>query len=133
MASHSKDGPFTRGPRRPTSAERAVEKAAAHKGTQPPSWATSSLYTLLSQSRISRIRRYVDPLKLQALLRGCGAFPDQHRLLVWKILLRIPENVTVFASLTAKGIHPAYANLQDRYPIRSDSLLKRLKVKLHHH
>jgi hypothetical protein len=35
-----------------------------------------------------------------------GQFPDQYRTLIWRYLLKCPENVDLFQALIAKGTHP---------------------------
>ena len=91
-------------------------------------WQWDSLYKLASEGASGR--RRVDPNKLRALLTTYGSFPEKHRMLIWKYLLRLPENAEAFAALMAKGTHPAYANLASKYPLRSESLLKRLRVRM---
>lgn len=118
--------PFIRGPKKAPEVEEEKETKAKAARTK---WQIGSLYHLISKSTSGRIRNYMHPTKLQALLSGCGSFPDKHRLLIWKLLLRIPENAEAFNSLTNKGIHPSFSNLEVRYPLRSESLLKRLKVR----
>ena len=65
--------------------------------------------------------------RLKALLGAFGEFPAKYRLLVWRFLLKLPENRDSFAGLAAKGTHPAYARLERQYPIQSRRLFTKLQ------
>lgn len=56
---------------------------------------------------------------LKTLLKRHGAFPEKHRPMIWRFLLKLPYNRASYEALAAKGVHPAYADLYDRYPIKS--------------
>uniref|UniRef100_A0A8D0GB26 TBC1 domain family member 31 n=1 Tax=Sphenodon punctatus TaxID=8508 RepID=A0A8D0GB26_SPHPU len=65
--------------------------------------------------------RHLDGLnkkRLQALLKGFGEYPTKYRMFVWRSLLQLPENHLTFSSLLDKGTHPAFAHLQNKYPIK---------------
>ncbi|XP_053785528.1 TBC1 domain family member 31 [Desmodus rotundus] len=65
--------------------------------------------------------------RLQILLKGYGEYPTKYRMFIWRSLLQLPENHTAFSSLIDKGVHPAFLNLQKKYPIRSRKLLRVLQ------
>ncbi|GCC23790.1 TBC1 domain family member 31 isoform X1 [Chiloscyllium punctatum] len=65
--------------------------------------------------------------RLQALLKEFGEYPEKYRMFIWRSLLQLPENHAAFSSLTDKGIHAAYMGIQERYPIKSQKLLRILQ------
>ncbi|NWU70187.1 TBC31 protein, partial [Pterocles burchelli] len=65
--------------------------------------------------------------RLQALLKGFGEYPAKYRMFVWRSLLQLPENHLAFSSLIDKGIHSAFVNIQNEYPIKSRKLLRVLQ------
>ncbi|XP_019383664.1 PREDICTED: TBC1 domain family member 31 [Gavialis gangeticus] len=65
--------------------------------------------------------------RLQTLLKGFGEYPAKYRMFVWRSLLQLPENHLAFSSLTDKGIHSAFVDLQKEYPIKSRKLLRVLQ------
>ena len=69
----------------------------------------------------------VTEFKLKALFRSKGEFPTKHRTLIWRYLLKLPENTQSFSDLVRRGIHPAYAKLNEKYPLRSRRIYARLQ------
>ncbi|NWW32447.1 TBC31 protein, partial [Panurus biarmicus] len=65
--------------------------------------------------------------RLQALLKGFGEYPAKYRMFVWRSLLQLPENHLAFSSLIDRGIHSAFVNIQQEYPIKSRKLLRVLQ------
>ena len=68
-----------------------------------------------------------DITKLRNLLHAHGEFPAKYRLLTWRKLLRLPNNEDAYEALSSKGIHPAMADLPERFPISDRTLLLRLQ------
>ena len=68
-----------------------------------------------------------DVNKLRDLLTVYGEFPEKYRLLTWRKVLRLPDNEKAYETLASKGVHPAMADLPDRFPISDRSLLLRLQ------
>ena len=68
-----------------------------------------------------------DITKLRNLLHAHGEFPAKYRLLTWRKLLRLPNNEDAYDALTSKAIHPAMADLPERFPISDRTLLLRLQ------
>jgi hypothetical protein len=64
---------------------------------------------------------------LTAYLGIHGEFPGRHRPLIWRLLLKLPENSVAFSDLVRRDIHPSYKNLYERYPIRARRLYVRLQ------
>jgi hypothetical protein len=65
--------------------------------------------------------------KLKGFLLHFGEFPEKYRLLIWKVLLQLPENRTAFRALSDKEIHPTLKNFRSRYPMKSERLAKSLE------
>ncbi len=65
-------------------------------------------------------------LSSQNLLAEHGRFPEKHRCLVWRFLLRLPDNADSYADLVRKGAHASYADLPTRLPMRSARGVQRL-------
>ncbi|XP_048452320.1 TBC1 domain family member 31 [Rhincodon typus] len=65
--------------------------------------------------------------RLQALLKEFGEYPEKYRMFIWRSLLQLPENHAAFSSLTDKGTHAAYMGIHERYPIKSQKLLRILR------
>ncbi|XP_063055000.1 TBC1 domain family member 31 isoform X2 [Engraulis encrasicolus] len=65
--------------------------------------------------------------RLLGLLKAFGEYPAKYRMFLWRSLLQLPENQAAFSSLMAKGVHPAFLTLQERYPIKSQKLQRGLQ------
>ncbi|KAL7057906.1 hypothetical protein AAHC03_016996 [Spirometra sp. Aus1] len=65
--------------------------------------------------------------RLRALLQEYGRFPAKHRLFIWRYLLQLPENTEAYKVLAQKGTHPSFANLAEKYPIKSSKLFRALQ------
>eukprot|EP00736_Rhodelphis_marinus_P006675 Rmarinus@m.190 len=65
-------------------------------------------------------------VKLQALLRAHGSLPEKYRLMVWEWLLALPRCVEAFQALQRRGVHPAFSDIPQRYPLADSTLLRRL-------
>ena len=63
----------------------------------------------------------------QALLNQFGEYPEKYRMLIWRFLLRLPENHDAFRNLVAKGVHPAFANLHKQFPMEDTRMFRRLR------
>ena len=66
--------------------------------------------------------------KLLAFYEKHGSFPDQYRPLIWRYLLKLPENSEIFTDLAQRGIHASYENLNNLFPLKSDRDFKRLQL-----
>ena len=93
------------------------------KGNEPHIRNAASLYQL---AQLTESETRVNLKRLQGLLRSYGEYPSKYRLLIWKFLLRLPENNTAFSSLLCKGTHSAFLRLHEKYPIQSQRLFRRL-------
>ncbi|GAB6033743.1 TBC1 domain member 31 [Chamberlinius hualienensis] len=60
-------------------------------------------------------------------LETFGEFPSKYRSVIWRHILRLPLNKQTFTTLLNRGLHPAYTNLEDRFPIEDEQLMKLFK------
>eukprot|EP01029_Cantina_marsupialis_P023418 TRINITY_DN583_c0_g1_i2.p1 TRINITY_DN583_c0_g1~~TRINITY_DN583_c0_g1_i2.p1 ORF type:complete len:1369 (-),score=402.05 TRINITY_DN583_c0_g1_i2:140-4246(-) len=60
---------------------------------------------------------------LRGLLNSYGEFPTKYRLLIWRFLLHLPENLHSFEELVNRGLHPALSKVQKRFPLNQDQKL----------
>ncbi|KAI9356508.1 hypothetical protein DFJ73DRAFT_822843 [Zopfochytrium polystomum] len=65
--------------------------------------------------------------KLTRFLRHYGAYPDDFRQLIWRFLLRLPENRGPYETLLEKGPHACVKDFRKKFPIKSDRLLKSME------
>jgi hypothetical protein len=72
-------------------------------------------------------RKAMTVSQLKKFLKKYGQYPAEHRTLIWRVLLRLPENEKSFTGLTSRGLHENYENLYDQYPIRERRVFKRLQ------
>jgi hypothetical protein len=72
-------------------------------------------------------RKSINISQLKKFFKKYGQYPAEHRTLIWRILLRLPENEKSFAGLTRRGLHDNYESLYDQYPIRERRVFKRLQ------
>eukprot|EP00026_Physarum_polycephalum_P003854 Phypoly_transcript_03870.p1 GENE.Phypoly_transcript_03870~~Phypoly_transcript_03870.p1 ORF type:complete len:620 (+),score=77.65 Phypoly_transcript_03870:439-2298(+) len=68
--------------------------------------------------------------KILALLRTYGEYPSKYRTIIWKSLLRLPENNEAYANLLRLGTHFAYTNLHNTLPIKNRRLYKKMERNL---
>ena len=68
----------------------------------------------------------VTPRKLKAYLSLNGEYPSRYRTLIWRLLLKLPENSKHYVTLLQKGPHPAFDDLQNQFPIKSRRVFERL-------
>eukprot|EP01084_Bolivina_argentea_P281699 482023_1 len=66
--------------------------------------------------------------ELRSILRVRGSFTEGQRLMAWQVLLQLPRNVESFHVLVRKGVHPAFRNLGERYPIQSQVKAHKLRT-----
>lgn len=65
--------------------------------------------------------------KLKRLLFHYGEYPSKYRVLVWRFLLRLPENREAFDTLVGRGVHHVLYDLHRRYPIADSNLFRKLE------
>jgi hypothetical protein len=65
--------------------------------------------------------------RLRNLLLNYGQYPSRYRALIWRYLLKLPENREAFSILVERPIHFSLHNLHRNYPITDASLFRKLE------
>ncbi|KAI3384871.1 hypothetical protein SNEBB_008493, partial [Seison nebaliae] len=68
--------------------------------------------------------------KLRRLLNVHYEYPSKYRAFIWRTLLRLPNNIESFQSLTEKGLTRNSLNFIENYPIKSKKLVKLMEKML---
>lgn len=66
----------------------------------------------------------VKDAELKKLLSKYGEFPEKHRILIWKALLKLPLNQTHFENLLKKGQHSSIPYIQKQFPLKDPHLMQ---------
>jgi hypothetical protein len=64
--------------------------------------------------------------KLKNILKSFCEYPEKYRLLIWRFLLSLPLNKSSYESYVKRGVHPAFRNLDERFPVKSSHLFNKL-------
>lgn len=93
------------------------------------SFVTESLSDLASRSGIFPKQARMSRDKLAAFLAKNGRYPNEYRRLLWRYLLKLPENDAHFAELVKRGAHQAYSTtaFTRKCPLESRRLFNRLQ------
>ena len=70
----------------------------------------------------SKLDFNLDYSQLKNVLNNFGEFPARYRFLLWRHLLKIPQNKAAYEALLQRGTHPAFDNFDVKYPIKSQRL-----------
>lgn len=65
--------------------------------------------------------------RLSVFLKQFAVFPSEHRVLIWRYILNVPENFDSYEAYMAKGTHPSFADFRRRFPIKSDRMAKSME------
>ena len=88
---------------------------------------TAKCVPLHELTAISSHELAVNRKRLQTLYEHHHEFPAKYRLLIWRFLLRLPENTENYHTLLQRGMHPSVKDLKGKCPLRSQRLLRRLE------
>ncbi|KAJ3323251.1 TBC1 domain member 31 [Boothiomyces sp. JEL0866] len=83
----------------------------------------SKVRSTLTKENISLFNR----AKLRGFLHHYGTYPEQYRHMIWRFLLKLPENRLAYESLLKQGTHPAYRSFRVKYPLKSDRLARSME------
>lgn len=64
--------------------------------------------------------------RLLPILREFGEYPDKHRPLIWKTILKLPHNFNSFARLMKRQPHSCVSNYSKRYSLVDQKALNNL-------
>lgn len=65
--------------------------------------------------------------KLRGFLNYYGTYPEKHRTMIWRFLLRLPENRESYESMLQMGLHPQIREFRRKFPLKSDSLSRSME------
>lgn len=64
--------------------------------------------------------------RLLPILKEFGEYPDKHRPIIWKTLLKLPQNFNSFSRLLKRDLHSCVANYDKRYSLVDQKALTNL-------
>lgn len=102
-----------------------VDKSSSLAPVSKPHYSASglSLHDLAQQAPLDK---QLTEAKLRSFLASHHEFPPRYRQVIWRYLLKLPENTVAFADLVKQGPHRAFDTLHNKYPVRSRRLFNRL-------
>jgi WD40 repeat protein len=65
--------------------------------------------------------------KIRGFLHHYGSYPDQFRPLIWRYLLKLPENRASYEALLEQGTHPSFRDFRLKFPLKSDRAAKSME------
>lgn len=65
--------------------------------------------------------------RLLPILREYGEYPDKYRVMMWKTLLKLPENCDSFAKLLKQELISGVSNYDNRFSLADHKALTNLK------
>jgi hypothetical protein len=66
-------------------------------------------------------------ISMLIMIMTIGEFPSRYRPLIWRFLLRLPENSESFQDYVQRGSHTAFEDLYNQYPIKSRKVFAKLQ------
>lgn len=75
----------------------------------------------------SKPREELNLSKLQDILREYGEYPENYRQLIWTKILMLPNNMNNYGAICGKGLNPAFAQIEEKYPLENKVALKNFK------
>ncbi|KAJ3094758.1 TBC1 domain member 31, partial [Physocladia obscura] len=65
--------------------------------------------------------------KLLKYLKHYGSYPEEYRTMVWRFLLKLPENRDAYETLLEKNLHPSVKDFRKKFPLKSDRVAKSME------
>ncbi len=74
--------------------------------------------------------------KLRGFLSYYGTYPEKHRYqsiiltartMIWRFLLRLPENRESYESMLQMGLHSQVREFRRKFPLKSESLSRSME------
>ena len=81
---------------------------------------------LFELAKLSPEETRITTMKLRAYLRMNDQFPPRFRTLIWRFLLKLPENTDAYVDLVNRGPHNGFVDLENKFPLRSRRVFERL-------
>jgi len=105
-----------------------VNRAASQKAAAKAAQDEELTLPLFELANIMPRDRVVNEEKLKAFLRKNGSYPERYRPLIWRFLLKLPENQAIFTDLAKRGPHRSQEELYARFPLQNGRLFTRLQA-----
>lgn len=83
-----------------------------------------SIYEVVS---LSALEDHLNLTKLKSYLHLHSCFPSKYRSIIWRYLLRLPNNSHEFHSYFNQPIHPSFRDLYKSYPLKSSKQYSKLQ------
>ncbi len=84
-------------------------------------------YTIFELAKYAPADKRLSAKKLKTYLAANGEYPERHRAIIWRYLLRLPENTVAYSDLVRRGVHPTFTDLFIKYPVRQRRIFNRLQ------
>ncbi|KAI9136457.1 hypothetical protein BKA69DRAFT_1170674 [Paraphysoderma sedebokerense] len=79
----------------------------------------TSVPTLFDTIMLTEHHKNLNGDKLRSYLRHYGEYPAKYRTLIYRYLLKLPENRDAFEALVAKGTHPSLRDFRTKFPMKT--------------
>ncbi|KAJ3407502.1 TBC1 domain member 31 [Chytriomyces hyalinus] len=89
---------------------------------QPPQ--TKTFYEMIEAKENTTL---LNRRKLLKYLKHYGSYPDDYRTMIWRFLLKLPENRDAYEILLEKGIHSSVKDFRKKFPLKSDRIAKSME------
>jgi hypothetical protein len=107
----------------------ASREPSEHDSDTKTTFVSESLSELASRSDVFPKKAKMSRDKLAVFLSKNGRYPNEYRKLLWRYLLKLPENDAHFAELVKRGVHQTYSTpvFSRKCPLESRRLFNRLQ------
>jgi hypothetical protein len=128
--SHPSDAATNKGGyRKKNDGSSASREPSEHESDTRATFVSESLSELASRPDIFPKKAKMSRDKLAGFLAKNGRYPNEYRRLLWRYLLKLPENDAHFAELVKRGVHQTYSTpvFSRKCPLESRRLFNRLQ------
>ncbi|KAI8607774.1 hypothetical protein BC830DRAFT_1157806 [Chytriomyces sp. MP71] len=98
--------------------------ASPMKRVQLQSERTKTFYEMIEAKESTTV---LNRRKLLKYLKHYGSYPEDYRTMIWRFLLKLPENREAYETLLEKGIHPSLKDFRKKFPLKSDRIAKSME------
>jgi hypothetical protein len=65
--------------------------------------------------------------KIKGFLNHYGKYPNQYRQMIWRYILKLPENRAGYEALLNQGTHSSFKDFRKKFPLKSDKAAKSME------
>lgn len=87
---------------------------------------TTALTRFRFSASFSQLHKTMPIARLLPILKEFGEYPDKHRPMIWKTILKLPSNFNSFSRLLKRPLHSCVANYDKRYSLVDQKALSNL-------